>query len=114
MDTWREFFEKNISTLGVTLVFAALGSGVALWSADLSNPVTKGRALFVLATGQLVNFCVTVYCLGVLQWSQFIAPGVGMVCGLIGVSVISVIMRRGPQIADSGIDIALRKKEEPK
>lgn len=110
MSSWRDFFNEHGSTLGVTLVFAALGSGISLWAADLSNPVTKTRALFVLATGQLVNFCVTVYCLGVLQWSQFVAPGVGAICGIIGISVISVIIKRAPQIADTGVDIALRKK----
>lgn len=110
--TWREFIRENADTAGITLVFAALGSGFMLWASanrqTTIKAVTPGRAIMVIAAGQLVGAVATAFCFGFLSWNLFVAPGVGALCGLVGVFILMASIKGGERIEDRGADLADR------
>lgn len=113
---WDAFITKNIPTIGVTMVFAAIGSGVMLWVRSTKEPVTMSRAAFAFASGQFAALIITPIAFGVMLWSKFFAPLIGALCGLVGVFFIRGTVKGGERIegraddiADAGIDI-LKKK----
>jgi hypothetical protein len=117
---WKEFFLKFSDTAGITLLFAALGSGFALWAQSNRappKPITSGAALMVVAAGQIVGAVATAFCYGYLGWSLFTAPAVGAFCGLAGIAILMTglkvgyrIEERGGDIADKAIDTVTNKK----
>lgn len=106
---WHDFLSKYAETLGVSALFAALSSGMLLWIG--SEPITKGRALLIVAAGQFVASIATAFVHGYLQWSIFVAPAVGATCGLVAMPAIWTIVKAGrrveghaDEIADKAID----------
>jgi len=107
---WREFLSNYAETLGVSALFAALSSGMLLWIG--SEPLTKGRALLIVAAGQFVASIATAFVHGYLQWSIFIAPAVGATAGLVALPAIFTVVKAGRRIeghADELADKAIDK-----
>lgn len=109
--TWREFIHTYADTLGVTALFALLGSGFLLFVGADRTPLSRGRAVTVLAAGQFVSGIATAFVHGYLGWSIFVAPAVGSVCGLVALPLILAVAKggrrvemRADDIADSGLD----------
>lgn len=116
--TWREFLANYADTLGITALFAFFGSGFLLWAGvDAVTPISKGRALIVLAAGQFVSGIATAFVHGYLGWSIFAAPAVGSVCGLVALPIIMAVAKGGRRVemraddlADKGIDLLPGRK----
>ena len=101
---WHEFFDKYLETLGVSALFAALSSGMLLWIG--SEPITKGRALLIVAAGQFVAAIATAFVHGYLNWSIFVAPAVGATCGLVALPAIWTVVRAGQRVEGHAEEIA--------
>lgn len=101
---WHEFVTKYADTLGITALFAALSSGMLLWIGN--EPITKGRALMIVAAGQLVASVATAVAHGYLQWSIFVAPAVGATCGLVAMPMIWSVVKAGKQVENHAGEIA--------
>ena len=101
---WREFWDHYWQTLGVTAAFAFGGSGFLLWAS--SQTVSPGRALLVIAAGQGVQAAATAFFMGYLGWNIFLAPVVGLVCGLVALPLILAVVKVGQRIEDRAGDIA--------
>ena len=113
MHSWRDFVATYAETLGVSAMFALLSSGMLLWIG--SEPISKGRALLIVAAGQFVTGIATAFVHGYLQWSIFVAPAVGATCGLVALPVIWTVVKAGrrveghaDEIADKAIDKVTR------
>lgn len=109
--SWREFLHHYADTLGVAAFFALLGSGFLLFVGSERVPLSRGRAITVLAAGQFVSGIATALVHGYLGWSIFVAPAVGSVCGLVALPIILAVARggrrvemRADDIADAGLD----------
>ncbi len=110
--TWRDFVHHYADTLGVAAFFALLGSGLLLFVGSDKVPLSRGRALTVLAAGQFVAAIATAFVHGVLGWSIFLAPFVGAVCGLVALPIILAVVKGGRRVemrADDIADTALDK-----
>jgi len=110
--TWREFVVHYADTLGVTAVFALLGSGLLLFIGADKTPLSRGRAVTVLAAGQFVSAIATAFVHGYLGWSIFVAPAIGAVAGLVALPVILAVAKGGRRVemrADDIADTALEK-----
>ena len=101
---WREFWDHYWQTLSVTAAFAFGGSGFLLWGSP--QTLSAGRALLVIASGQFVASASTAFFHGYLGWNIFIAPFVGMVCGLVGLPLIRAVTKGGQRVDDRAGDIA--------
>lgn len=109
--TWRDFLNQYADTMGVTALFALLGSGFLLFIGGDRTPLSRGRAVIVLAAGQFVSGIATAVVHGYLGWSIFVAPAVGAVCGLVALPIILAVAKggrrvemRADDIADMGLD----------
>ncbi len=102
--SWRDFLSHYADTLGVTAMFAMLGSGFLLWIG--SDPISKGKALAVLAAGQFVSGIATAFVHGYLGWSIFVAPAVGATCGLVALPIILAVAKGGKRVEARADDIA--------
>lgn len=109
--SWRDFLHQYADTLGVTAIFALLGAGFLLFIGGDKAPLSRGRAITVLAAGQFVSGIATAIVHGYLGWSIFLAPAVGSVCGLVALPLILAVAKggrrvemRADDIADSGLD----------
>lgn len=105
MHSWREFWENEADTLGITLFFSALGSAFMLWATDRSNPITKARAISVLVAGQLAGNIASAFVFGYLEWSIFLAPLIGTVAGLVGIFGLLTIIKAGKRVEDRSDDV---------
>ena len=103
---WKDFLANYAETLGVSALFAMLSSGMLLWIG--SEPISKGRALMIVAAGQLVTGAATAFVHGYLQWSIFVAPAVGATCGLVALPVIWSVVKAGRRVEGHADDIADR------
>jgi hypothetical protein len=101
---WHEFLAKYAETLGVSALFAALSSGMLLWIG--SEPITKGRALLIVAAGQFVASIATAFVHGYLNWNIFVAPAVGATCGLVALPAIISVVKAGKTVEGHAGDIA--------
>ncbi len=104
--SWREFLNHYADTLGVTAAFALLGSGFLLWVGADKVPLSRGKALIVLAAGQFVSGIATAFVHGYLGWSIFVAPAVGSVCGLVALPIIMAVAKGGKRVEMRADDIA--------
>ena len=96
MDTWNQFIERYAQTLGVALAFAFAGSGLLLWSSRDKH--TTARGFLVIASGQCLGAGATAFVHGYLAWNIFVAPAVGVVCGLVALPILVGIARVGERI----------------
>lgn len=116
--SWREFLHHYADTLGVAAFFALLGAGFLLFVGADKVPLSRGRAISVLAAGQFVSGIATALVHGYLGWSIFLAPAVGSVCGLVALPIIMAVAKggrrvemRADDIADSALDKVGVKKD---
>lgn len=103
METWPQFIERYAHTLGITLAFAFGGAGLLLWSSR--EKYTTSRALLVIAAGQCLGAGATAFVHGYLSWSIFVAPVVGVVCGLVALPILLGIAKVGDRIGQRFPDI---------
>ena len=78
-----------------------------LWTGD--NIAVK-RGLLVILSGQVVNAATTVLIHGYLGWSSFVAPVVGLACGIAAMPILNTVMKgsrrvetRADDLTDAGI-----------
>lgn len=121
MDTWPQFIERYAQTLGITLAFAFSGAGLFLWSSR--EKYTTSRGFLVIAAGQCLGAGATAFVHGYLGWSIFVAPAVGVVCGLVALPMMIGVVRIGerigrrlPDIGEKLIDkyVPGKKEGDPK
>lgn len=105
MNSWRDFIHANLDTIGVSAVFAALGSGFMLKSTENVFPITFTRTIMVLVAGQLVGVVAASALLGYFGWSIFLAPGIGALSGLVGIFILRGTIKAGEKAEDRGSDI---------
>jgi hypothetical protein len=101
---WAKFWDENIGTVGVSALFAILGGGMLMWIG--AEPLSRGRALMIFSASQVVNAAATIFVHGYLQWSPFVAPVVGTVCGLVALPAIWTVVKMGRQVEGHADDIA--------
>jgi hypothetical protein len=116
-ESWVQWWHENATTLGITLAFAGFGSAVALKASDPTKQ-TSMRAVAVITSGQLVAGAVSVAAHGVFGVSPLLAPGIGALCGVLGIFAVRTVLRggarveeRGDDLADKGIDLIPGKGE---
>lgn len=102
---WREFFEQFRETLGISAVFALGGAFLHLWSRR--ETYSTGKAFMVIVASQLTTAAVTAIVHGMLGWNVFLAPVVGLVCGLVALPVIGGVVVLGEKIGASAPDLAM-------
>jgi hypothetical protein len=113
---WSEFWRSYQETLAIAAAFAFGGSGFVLWTVD--NPSAK-RGLLVIISGQFVNAATTILVHGYLGWSIFVAPLVGLVCGIVAMPILNTVMKSGRRVevrADDVADVVIKRvtgKEAP-
>jgi CHASE2 domain-containing sensor protein len=111
---WLDFWNKTAETLGIAAAFCFAGAGFLLWVAEEKHP--PKRVVTVIIAGQITNAATTAFVHGYLGWSIFIAPLIGLVCGLTAVPLLMAVIRGGESNADGIIGAAIRKLtgQEPK
>lgn len=103
MDTWQQFIQRYAETLGITLAFAFGGAGLLLWSSR--EKYTTSRGLLVIAAGQCLGAGATAFVHGYLGWNIFVAPVVGVVCGLVALPILVGIAKVGERIGQRFPDL---------
>ena len=96
MENWTQFWERYVETLGVTLAFAFGGAGLLLWSSR--ETYTASRALLVVVAGQCLGAGATAFVHGYLGWNIFVAPLVGVTCGLVALPVLLGVAKMGERL----------------
>lgn len=102
---WREFLDQFRETLGVSAVFAFGGAALHLWSRK--ETFSGGKAFSVVLASQMTTAGVSVVVHGMLGWNIFLAPVVGLVCGLIALPVIGGVIVLGERLGGVLPDFAL-------
>lgn len=100
---WSDFWKAYSETLAVAAAFAFGGSAFVLWKVD--NATAKRGAL-VIISGQFVNAAATVLVHGYFGWSIFVAPIVGLTCGIVAMPILNTIMKGGARVESRADDIA--------
>ena len=96
MENWSQFVERLWQTLGVTLAFAFGGAGLLLWSSR--ETYTASRALLVIISGQCLGAGATAFVHGYLGWNIFVAPAVGVICGLVALPILIGVAKIGERV----------------
>lgn len=104
---WREFWDHYWQTLGVTAAFSFGGAGIVLWGSP--QIITPGRAFLVIVSGQFVTGASTALVHGYLGWNIFVAPFVGLVCGLVAMPIMRAVIKIGQRVDERATDIADRQ-----
>lgn len=110
---WSAWWNATAETLGITLAFAFGGAGFALWMAKDTSIV---RGFVVILAGLMVASAATVIVHGYFGASPFLAPVVGVVCGLVAMPLLSAIAQIGQQRAADIVTGVVNKvfgKKEP-
>lgn len=102
---WASWFRLNLQTLGVSLGFAFAGSSMLLWITSDKTPLTASRAVLVIVAGQLVGTIATAGAFGYMQWNIFLAPIIGLVCGIVALPLIRAIAKSGQRVEDRADDL---------
>ena len=101
---WTRFWVEYAETIGVAAAFAFGGSAFVLWVTPASHEVKRG--ILVIIAGQIVTAATIAFMNGYLGWSIFIAPVVGIVCGIVAMPILNAIMKGGHRVEDRADDIA--------
>lgn len=96
METWQQFIERYAQTVGIAAIFAFLGAGLLLWTSKETH--TLSRALLVVVAGECLMLGATAIGHGYLQWTIFVAPIVGLVCGLVALPVLVGVAKLGERL----------------
>ena len=117
MNVWSDFWRSYAETLAIAAAFAFGGSGFVLWTIDNS---TAKRGFLVIISGQFVNAATTVFVHGYFGWSVFIAPVIGLACGIVAMPILNTIMKgsrrvetRADDLTDAGIKRVTGKDASP-
>ncbi len=104
---WLDFWNKTGETLGIAAAFCFGGAAFLLWvSADKYSPQ---RGLTVIIGGQILNAATVAFVHGYLGWSLYIAPVVGLVCGLVAVPVLMAIIMLAQDRAGDWLAAVLKR-----
>lgn len=103
MENWQQFLDRYAQTLGVTLAFAFGGAGLLMWSSR--EHYTTSSALLVIVSGLALATGTTAFVHGYLGWNIFVAPAVGLVCGLVALPILVGVAKVGERIGRRFPDI---------
>lgn len=104
---WLDFWNKMGETLGIAAAFAFVGAGFLLWSS--TEAYSAKRGLTVIIGGQILNAATTAFIHGYLGWNIFIAPIIGLACGLIAVPILNAVIKLGQEKAGEWVEAGVRK-----
>lgn len=104
---WLDFWNKTAETLGIAAAFSFLGAGFLLWVTATEHSVRRG--LTVIMGGQILTAASTAFVHGYLGWSIFIAPVIGLACGLVAVPILMAVIKAGETRAGDLIDAGIKK-----
>lgn len=107
MQTWAEFWAKTADTIGIGAAFSFIGAAYLLWVSPNEHSVSRGFTVILAA--QILNGVTTAFVHGYLGWSIFIAPVVGLVCGLVAVPVLMAVIKTSNERAADVIAAALKR-----
>lgn len=99
---WSDFWKSYQETLAVAAAFAFGGAGFVLWTSN--NPSVK-RGLLVIISGQVVNGATMALTSGYLGWSIFVAPVVGLACGIVAMPILNTVMKGGKRVEERADDL---------
>lgn len=105
MSTWREFINENADTLGISLFFSVLGSGLMLYVTGRKTLVSPGWAICVFLSGLIITAISTAIFQGHLHWDIFWAPLIGFLCGITGIFALLTTIKVGQRFEKRGDDV---------
>ena len=101
---WARFWTEYSETIGVAAAFAFGGSGFVLWVTPASHEVKRG--ILVIIAGQIVTAATIALLNGYFGVSIFLAPVVGIACGIVAMPILNAVMKAGRRVEDRATDIA--------
>lgn len=112
---WLDFWNKFGETLGIAAAMGFLGSAFLLFVTPEQHSMRRG--LSVIFGGQILNAAATAFVHGYLNWSFYVAPAIGLACGLIGsfilLAVIKVGRERAVDVISAGINKVTGQETKP-
>jgi len=94
-------------TLGIAAAFSFIGAAFLLWVSTEDH--TARRGFTVIMGGQILCAVTTAFIHGYLEWSIFVAPVVGLACGLVAVPVLTAVIKTSNERAADLVAAALKK-----
>lgn len=104
---WLDFWNKTGETLGIAAAFCFAGAAFLLWISKESYSPKSGFA--VIIGGQILNGATTAFTHGYLGVSIFVAPIVGLICGLVAVPVLNAIIALARDKAGDWVTALLKR-----
>ncbi len=104
---WVEFWNKTAETLGVAAAMGFFGSAFMLFTTPEEHSMRRG--LTVISAGQLLNFAATAFVHGYLGLSFFLAPFVGLACGLVGSFLLLAFIKFGQDHSGDVVGALVKK-----
>mgnify|MGYP003657771348 CR=1 FL=1 len=103
LETW---LKVNIETLAIVLSFSFFGSAMMLWIAAAKAPISVNRAAMAIMGGQVIGSVAALAVFGYLGWSIFLAPMIGVPCGVVALPLLRVVIKFGDRVEDRSASIA--------
>ena len=111
---WLTWWHDTAETIGIALAFSFGGSGFVLWS---GKDYSVQRGLVVILAGLVVTAVATALVHGYFGGSAYLAPLVGLVCGIVAMPVLNAVAQisreRALEAVGALVNKALGKKDPP-
>lgn len=104
---WIDFWNKTGETLGIAAAFCFGGAAFLLWVSP--ETVSPKKGFTVIMGGQILNGATTVFVHGYLGWSVFVAPVVGLACGLVAVPVLMAVINLAQERAGDWVSALVKR-----
>lgn len=104
---WLDFWNRMGDTIGIAAAFCFGGAAFLLWvSPDQHSP---RNGLTVIIGGQILCAATTAFVHGYLGANIFVAPLIGLGCGLVAVPVLMAVIKLGQEKAGDWIEALVRR-----